>query len=527
MSTTIDYLVVGSGLSALSFAALAAHKGKRVVVVEAHELAGGYGHTFRYGKPPNEYAFNAQLHYVWNCGPGRPVDSFLRKLGLGDEVTFESFDPDGFDRMRMPGWSLDIPYDYDVLIGRLAELFPAHADACRGFVDEVRGLAAELDELPPPPRAPRMLLRLHRFRRVLRNKSVTLQQVFDRFDLPKEAQALLALQWPDFLLPPDRLSFFAWVMLFSGYCRGASYPTRHFEHVVDSMVEHIRSRGGEVLLQHRVVEFLRSGDRIVGAVTEDVDPKGRPLGTRKSLEAKEVICNMDPRQAAEMIGLHRFSGRVRRQLDYDYSVSSFMAYCVVDHIDLREHGFGRSNLFHAEHPDLNRAFDDMVIRGDYSNVSFAMTVPTLMTDHRTDCAEGKTIVEFLTVADYSRFLQLKIGGERAYVAKKKEIFEAILDVVERDYVPGFRDKLCFKLLGSPTTNQRFCGAPAGHAYGSNMTPHNISPNRLTSDSSVPGLHFCSASAGFAGFAGTIWTGCTLYERLEQDPVLTGPHVQSA
>ena len=47
----------GSGLAGLTFAALAAHGGTRVLVLEAHTQPGGYGHTFSFGRgaiePPN------------------------------------------------------------------------------------------------------------------------------------------------------------------------------------------------------------------------------------------------------------------------------------------------------------------------------------------------------------------------------------------------------------------------------------------------------------------------------------------
>ncbi|MEO0771003.1 MAG: FAD/NAD(P)-binding protein, partial [Cyanobacteria bacterium J06649_4] len=62
-----DYLIVGSGLSGLVFGALMAKEGKRVHVLEAHEYPGGFGHTFTMA---NQYHFNAQLHYVWDCGEG-------------------------------------------------------------------------------------------------------------------------------------------------------------------------------------------------------------------------------------------------------------------------------------------------------------------------------------------------------------------------------------------------------------------------------------------------------------------------
>jgi phytoene dehydrogenase-like protein len=196
-----------------------------------------------------------------------------------------------------------------------------------------------------------------------------------------------------------------------------------------------------------------------------------------------------------------------------------MAYCVVEGLDLRDHGFGRSNLFHTEAPDLNLAFEAMYERGDYSRPSFAVTVPTLLTDDRSDCPAGKQIIEFLTVADYERFKHLRFAKPKQYGVAKRAIYESILDVVERDYVPGLRDHIVFKMLGSPTTNERYVNSPRGNSYGSSMTPANMGASRLSSRSSVPGLHFCSASSGYAGFAGTIWTGSTLYEQLTNDRFL--------
>jgi hypothetical protein len=67
LHTALIYLIVGSGLSALVFGALMARSGQSVRVLEAHEYPGGFGHTFTMAK---QYHFNAQLHYVWDCGEG-------------------------------------------------------------------------------------------------------------------------------------------------------------------------------------------------------------------------------------------------------------------------------------------------------------------------------------------------------------------------------------------------------------------------------------------------------------------------
>lgn len=523
-SVAPDYLVVGSGLAGLSFAALMARSGRKVRVLEGHYHPGGYGHTFSFSRGEREFRFNAQFHYVWNCGEGRTVNNFLRKLGLADTVTFESYDPAGFDRMRMPGFALDIPNSFEELASRLGALFPESAARLADFVAEVRDTELELDQVSEARGRFGLVTKLPRLRRVVRYRNATLQQVFDRFELPKPAQTLLALQWPDFLLPPCELSFFAWVMLFAGYVRGAYYPTHHFEHVITSLVKIIEDAGGEVCLGRRVTEFFFEGARVCGVVAEELLDTGAATGAQEKHFARQVVCNMDPQKAASMIGLERFSKAVRGKLKYEYSASNLMAYCAVEGLDLREFGFGRSNLFHTESEDLNETFYAMQRRGDYSKPSFAVTVPSLLTDDRSDCPEGTQILELLTVADYGRYRDLKFANSRVYQDKKNQAFEAMLDILERDYVPNLREHLCFKMTGSPTTNERFCLGPEGNSYGSALTPANLGPGRLDHRSSIAGLHFCNASSGFAGFTGTIWTGCRLYEELSGDTVHQGPHL---
>ena len=130
-----DYLIVGSGLSALVFGALMAKAGQKVVILEAHEHPGGFGHTFTMA---NKYTFNAQLHYVWDCGEGAIVNRVLKTLNLDRKVTFERYDPNGFDRMKIPGYELKIPADFEKLNRRLSALFSESSDRIDKFILEVQ-----------------------------------------------------------------------------------------------------------------------------------------------------------------------------------------------------------------------------------------------------------------------------------------------------------------------------------------------------------------------------------------------------
>jgi all-trans-retinol 13,14-reductase len=55
-----DVIVIGSGIGGLSAAALLAKEGKKVLVLEQHDIAGGNLHTFT----EKGYEFDTGLHYV-------------------------------------------------------------------------------------------------------------------------------------------------------------------------------------------------------------------------------------------------------------------------------------------------------------------------------------------------------------------------------------------------------------------------------------------------------------------------------
>ena len=523
MSEPVDYLVLGSGLSALSFSALMAKQGKSVKVLEAHEFFGGYGHTFSAGA----YQFNAQLHYVIGCGEGDIVHTFLRKLGLAEQVTFNRLNAEGYDRVFCGDHQLFIPYGYDNLRRNMEAVCPAASLPIKAFID----ILVDFDRAARV--FPRALSRTHEivpelpsYWRLFKYRSATLQQVFDACALPKILQTLVAGQLIDYMLPPNDLSFLVWAALFNAYGKGAYYPTGHFNHVVDAILDSIRSHHGELVPNQRVVGFIIEQSTVRGVYTQSVDPAtGVCSGQKQVHYGRQVICNFDPKAAARLIGLDKFSRTVQRKLAYDYSYSSFVLYGIVKDIDLAQHGFGDWNIWHCQ-PDHNQAFADMYENADYSKPYFAMNCRSLHTTDRSNCPnDGTQGFQICTVANYDYWKALKLRSPKAYNRKKLEVLNHLLDAVEQHYVPDIRKHLVFKMTGSPTTNERYVNAPEGGSYGVNLTPRNFSfSGKLTAHTSLKNFHFCSAAAGVGGFGGTIMTGVRLYESLSNDS-LDSAHIR--
>jgi phytoene dehydrogenase-like protein len=74
------------------------------------------------------------------------------------------------------------------------------------------------------------------------------------------------------------------------------------------------------------------------------------------------------------------------------------------------------------------------------------------------------------------------------------------------------------MAGTPTTNERYCWAPEGNAYGSALTPANVGVRRKPWNTSIDNLWMVNATAGFPSVAGTVGAGMRLYRDLTGDTV---------
>lgn len=506
--TDFDDIVIGTGMAGLTVGALLANAGRRVLMLEAHDTPGGYAHTFTVGR----HRFCAQVHYIFNCGEGESIDAFLSKIGVRDEVPFERLDPEGFDHIVVGRERFRVPNGLAKHEARLVRRFPEHRAAIRRYFGLVGDVGRELDAMKDLPAriTPWVALRsAHRYRHVIRHMRSTLEDVYDWLRMPPLLRAVLAGQAGDYLLPPRDVSFLLHVALVWGYDKGAYYPRGHFFHLVDTIVRSIRARPGCAVLTEREVSRIEvEGGRVVGVTT-----KG---GERFS--ARRYVSNVDPKRTLELAGRESFSRRDARRADYAYSSGNITVYIAVRGLDLRDHGFGSYNVWHYPHADLDRIYDDQGLRHDLSDPWLFMSTPTLHTSAPGLCPDGEQVMEVATSCDHARFSELRRRDRRAYNAEKKKVRDTILDVIQDRYVPRLRDHLAVQVTGTPATNERFCRAPHGNAYGAALTPAHVTMDRGPVRTSLDNLWMVNATAGFPSVAGTVGAGIALYEELSGDAV---------
>ncbi len=486
-------------MAGLATANLLGRDGRRVLLLEAHDVPGGYAHTFEM----RGFKFCAQVHYIFGCGEGGTVDTFLREIGVRDEVPFVRLDPEGFDHVVVAGDRVRVPNGLLTFQSRLIRRYPQWRTPIIRYFEAVEAVARELDddrELPSSWNPLVLASAALRFPNLLRHQRHTLADVYDKIAMPPHLRAVLAGQSGDYLLPPEEVSFILHVALVHGYDRGAYYPRKHFGHFVDTIANAFtRLPGCEMKLGTTVSRIHLDRGRVAGIET----------ATGERYTAERYVSNMDPARTWEMVGRRHVSRAEWNSTRYEYSCATFTMYLGVQGIDLREHGFGSHNVWHYPHSDIGRMYKDQLVRHDLSDPWLFMSTPSLHTDEPGICPPGHQILELCTACDYQHMAELRERDRRAYNVEKKKIRDRILAIVERDYVPKLREHLTMRVTGSPATNARYCRAPKGNSYGAALTPANVTLARKPVQTSLGNLYLANATAGMPSVSGAIGSGVKL------------------
>ena len=493
-----DYLFIGTGNAALTCATLLANAGHKVCMLEAHDRAGGYVHSFRMG----DYEFCAQVHYIWSCGKGGRIYEFLKRIGLEEEIEFDLFDPQGYDQMIMPdGKRVKIPYGWTQLQNNIEQAYP-HTTGLDTFFKIVRAIRKETDALPKTIHWWDYLLKSAFFPILIRYRHATVQDLFDACGVSLEAQTILTAQAGDFLLPPNKLSALFFVGLLGGYGTGAYAPARHFSYFVDRLTKFLTDHGSDLYFEELVTEIATHDRKISGVST----------ATGKVFSAKNYICGMDPQAAAQLIGWQHFPGRYKRQLSYEYSDNGVMVYLgLKPGFEPAKYDLGNHNTWHCFDWDMNKMWE----AGKNLNVEKAWLFISTPTMHSNNVPQTGHIVEIGTYVPYAPFKQAAEKSGHDYQALKMQIADKMIDLVAQHHIPDLNDHIAIKVVGSPTTSEDFCCAPFGNAYGAAMLASDTT-SRLSAQTPFSNLYWCNASSGLPSIYGTVSTGINLYMDLTGD-----------
>jgi phytoene dehydrogenase-like protein len=481
-----DFLILGAGWGGLCAASLLAKAGHRVAVVEARDRAGGCGQSFTL----QGFTFCAEMQYLMECGEGGLVQNWLRELDLHRAVQFNPFDPDGYDRIELPGFSFRIPNDAKRLEAALIAAFPADEKGLTELFAVLQRIETEREGAVFE--ASRFLSHPFQFKDTVLYGPWPVGRIFDHFALSPRVRAVLAGQCGDVGLPPSDEPLLALQSVLFGYCKSAHFPSKGMGHFVESVVGSITGNGGAIFYDAPVTRIVVAEGRVTGVDT----PRGE-------FRARTVISNIDPAVTHSLI-----EGASVPQ--YQQSQSCFTVFLGLD-LDLTTRGFGRSNIWHFPSEDVSAAIAHANTTHSYEDPFFFFSTPSLNTDPSVLAPAGCTTVQLNVSCDFDFFERAVQLGTHAF--EKARVEGELLRAVERRLVPGLASHIVVKESWTPVDLAQRVGLVRGGMYGARLDLQNRVLHAVGQDTAWPNLFLTGATAGGPGLQGVVASSTRLVKRL--------------
>jgi len=496
---TYDVIVIGSGIGGLTAAAILTRlKDKRVLVLEKHYVAGGQTHEFH----RNQYSWDVGIHYVGGLAPGEQP-RLLFDLITGKQLNWNAM-PDIFDRFIYPDLTIDVHKDPQIFADNLIQAFPAEERAIWQYFRDLEAasnwyIANFLGKIPDVlARIPFALKSLGKGKLA----HMTVQQYMNRTFKDEKLKAVLASQWGDYGLTPERASFGLHALVAWSYSgkSGAFFPEGGGRAIAQAAEKVIELQGGRILVDTEVSEILIRDGAAYGVRTRQSN------GSEGEFHADTIISNVGAELTFRDLVPKEYCPEERAELAGFEHGTSFLALYLGLSESPAKFGIKGENYWiyeNYQHTGSANCVADLIAgKADYGFLSF----PSMKNGQsHAHTAEVCVSIDPDGFNDWS-----KRPGE--YYQAKEKITASLLALLERQF-PGFNEIVDYAELSTPVTMQRFTSRLRGEPYGIPGTPARFDLKALKPKTSIKNLYLAGSDVCSLGIVGALHGGAAAAARI--------------
>ena len=496
MHKKYDSIIVGSGAGGLTSALCLARAGKKVLLLEQHDVPGGWCHSFTL----KGQRFSPGVHYVGFIGEGETTNELLCSLGVANDIVFFEMNKKGFEHCHIGDDKFSMPAGIENLKTELCKRFPKEQKGIIKYIDLVKKMYTEMMIIPTMSGLWDNISIPFRTKHVGKYGLFTLKRVIDWHIKDPLLKTILNIQCGDHGLPPKKASFIVHSMLMTHYFDGGFYPMGGGGGLVKGFTKAIKSHGGEIRTKAKVEKIIIEQNKAIGV----------QLQNGEVIKADNVISNADPNITfLHLVGANNISKKLKKKLEKTkYSISSLIMFLTLD-IDVTKYGIDSGNIWKLSEPDLDAVYGgltaDDILKGDEFKGVFLSC--TSLKDPASFNGRYYNF-EIVTFIDYSAFEQFekeKNYHSEEYASFKKKLTNKMMNSVEK-LIPGAKKHVIQAELGTPMTNNYYINSTRGNVYGTEKTLKGVGPFAFKPKTEIENLYLTGASTLFHGIGGATNSG---------------------
>jgi phytoene dehydrogenase-like protein len=500
-----EAVVIGAGLGGLGAAVELAKNGVKTLLLEQHNLPGGFATSFVRGR----FEFEPSLHELGSAGFGDEKRG-VRKY-FEDEIEAE------IDLHRIPeayrlilterGLNVRVPFG----VAEYIDLIEKHAPGSREPVTKYMGLCREIieatDYLAKTGLDSNKKTIFKKYGNFIRTLPYTMREVADSLRLSQEAKDILYPYFCYLGVPENRLSFMAYgALLYSYIAYGAVIPGMRSHEIASAMIKKFEFYGGE----------YRANTRVEKILVEKLQVKGVETTKGEQIDTDFIVSNASP--PVVFNGLIYPKNEVPREAFQNLNartlgVSTFVVYLGLN-ASPEKLGLDDYSYFISPHMRIDEIYDSVCTLEDplmQASICLNNAVP--------DCSPPGTTILSLTAVFRSEAWHGITSADYFHVknriaARMITHFEQATDTQLKGHIEEFE-------VASPATFARYTGGFDGNVYAWEPEPwDSIVPRVLEEEREryIGGLYF---GGGFGyrahGYSGALFSG----QKAAQDLIVSG------
>ena len=501
-----DAIIIGSGLGGLSCAAAFAKQGFKPLVIEQHTKVGGYATTFM---RPGGFVFDVSLHST-TVGERNGIHNLIPGFPEIEEIEFEPH-PNLY-RAIFPDYDIKVPQkNITAYINHLIELFPEEKTGIEGIFEDMEGIRNEIWKFSSAGGKVNMDTFQQDFPYLVKSINRPWGSLVDARITNPKLKTIVSSLWVYYGLPPSKLSPYYYAMPTYGYLKnGGYYPKGKSQKISDAFEKFIAGHGGKVTTGSRVEKILTRNNTAYGVVTDD----------GKEFTAKVVISNANTFDTFNKLlddksVMNEYLARMEK---LSVSLSSFQVFLGLKKDLVKETGITDTEIFYNTGYDGDAEYDSMK-KADLEKGGYTVTLYDNV--YKGYSPEGKNTVNILTLQGFDHWEKYKDdyfkNNKEDYNKEKERMADILIDKAERTLLPGLRDAIEVKEIGTPLTNMRYTSNYKGAIYGFDQTLDNSGNNRLGHPTPVKNLYLSGAwTKPGHGYGGVLYSGLECFGEIMKD-----------